>query len=292
MADDEVPSQVTDKAASAERARPPGLYRVRLPVFEGPLDLLLHLIKRNEVEIVDIPVAAITEQYLAYLEMMRELNLDIAGEFLVMAATLTLIKSRMLLPPSEEDEEEEEADPRADLVRQLLEYQRYREAGLELSERPLLHRDVFVREPVMDADVAEGAAELTPLKVTAWELLDAFRAVLKRARPEAVHEVITERISLRDRVRTMLQALSVARSLDFDSLFDDDASRFEIIVTFLALLELMKMGAARATQAERLGRIVVELAVADVANVSLESVDEYDHGAAVEGGEDGRSGSG
>ena len=291
MAEDEAASQMTDPAASTDQGRLPRPYRVRLPVFEGPLDLLLHLIKKNEVEIVDIPVATITEQYLAYLEMMRELNLDIAGEFLVMAATLTLIKSRMLLPPSEEDDDEQEADPRADLVRQLLEYQRFREAALDLSERPLLHRDGFVREPVMDVDAPDGPPELPPLKVTAWELLDAFRAVLKRARPESVHEVVTEQISLRDRVRTLLQALSVARSLDFDSLFDEDAGRFEIIVTFLALLELMKMGAARATQEDRFGRIVIELAVADVASISLESVDEYDHGAAVDGGEDGRSGS-
>ncbi|MFN8627597.1 MAG: segregation/condensation protein A [Candidatus Binatia bacterium] len=290
MAEDDAATQVTNPALSADHAHMPRPYRVRLPAFEGPLDLLLHLIKKNEVEIVDIPVANVTEQYLAYLEMMRELNLDIAGEFLVMAATLTLIKSRMLLPPSEEDDDEHEADPRADLVRQLLEYQRYREAALDLSERPLLHRDVFVRAPAMDVDGADGQVELPPLKVTAWELLDAFRAVLKRARPESVHEVVTERISLRDRVRTLLHALSVARSLDFDSLFDEDATRIEIVVTFLALLELMKMGAARAAQEHRYGRIAIELAVADVAGVSLESVDEYDHGAAVEGVEDGRSG--
>lgn len=290
MADDEAPSQVTVAEALAAPARPSGLYRVTLPVFEGPLDLLLHLIKKNEVEIVDIPLATITEQYLAYLEMMRELNLDIAGEFLVMAATLTLIKSRMLLPPAAEDEEEEEVDSRADLLRQLLEYQRYREAALALSERPLLHRDVFVREPVMDAEAAAGAAELPQLNVTVWELLDAFRTVLKRARPESVHEVVTERLSLRDCVRTLLQALGVARSLEFESLFDEDASRLEIIITLLALLELMKMGAVRATQEERFGRIVIELAVADVATVSLESVDEYDRSAVLEGGEDGRSG--
>lgn len=291
MAGDEAPSQVTAAAeALAAPARTSGLYRVTLPVFEGPLDLLLHLIKKNEVEIVDIPLATITEQYLAYLEMMRDLNLDIAGEFLVMAATLTLIKSRMLLPLSAEDEEEEEVDSRADLLRQLLEYQRYREAALALSERPLLHRDVFVREPVMDAEAVAGAAELPQLNVTVWELLDAFRTVLKRARPESVHEVVIERLSLRDRVRTLLQALGVARSLDFESLFDEDASRSEIIITLLALLELVKMGAARATQEERFGRIVIELAVADVATVSLESVDEYDRSAVVEGGEDGRSG--
>jgi segregation and condensation protein A len=290
MADEgEATSQTAADDTATVPARLRGLYRVSLPVFEGPLDLLLHLIKKSEVEIVDIPIATITEQYLAYLEVMRGLSLDVAGEFLVMAATLTLIKSRMLLPPSEEEEEEEEADPRADLVRQLLEYQRYREAALALSERPLLQRDVFAREPVMDAQETGEPGELPLLKVTVWELLDAFRSVLKRLRPEAVHEIVTERISLRDRVRTMLQALSVARSLDFDSLFDEDASRSDVIITFLAMLELMKMGAARATQEERYGRIVIELAVTDVAAVSLESVDEYDRSAVAEGGEDGRN---
>jgi segregation and condensation protein A len=282
-------SQVGAPHAPAPRVGPSGLYRIKLPVFEGPLDLLLHLIKKNEVEIVDIPIAAITEQYLAYLEMMRQLNLDIAGEFLVMAATLTLIKSRSLLPPSEGGEEEEEADPRADLVRQLLDYQRYREAALALSERPLLRRDVFAREPLMDVEGGEVAGEPLRLKVTVWELLEAFRAVLKRARPEAVHEIVAEQLSLRDRVRTLLQALSVARSIEFDSLFDEDASRADIIVTFLALLELMKMGAIRATQEERYGRIVIDLAVSDITTVSLESVDEYETRAAEEGAEDERT---
>src|SRR2546428_11200581 len=173
------------------------LYRVKLDVFEGPLDLLLHLIKKNEVEIVNIPLATITEQYLAYLEMMRDLRLDVAGEFLVMAATLTLIKSRMLLPPSEDDADEDEADPRAALVQQLLEYQRYREAALELSERPLLRRDVFAREPLTDDPEIVQSVEPTRLQVTVWELLEALRAVLKRAQPESVHEVVTDRVSLR-----------------------------------------------------------------------------------------------
>ena len=159
-----------------------------------------------------------------------------------------------------------------------------------MSERPLLHRDVFVREPLMDVEGAEDTGEPLRLKVTVWELLEAFRAVLKRARPESVHEIVAEQLSLRDRVRTLLQALSVARSIDFESLFDEDASRVEIIVTFLALLELMKMGAIRATQEERYGRIVIDLAVSDIATVSLESVDEYETSAvAEEGAEDGRT---
>jgi segregation and condensation protein A len=254
------------------------LYRVKLDVFEGPLDLLLHLIKKNEVEIVDIPIATITEQYLAYLEMMRELRLDVAGEFLVMAATLTLIKSRMLLPPSEGEEDEEEADPRAALVHQLLEYQRYREAALALAERPLLHRDVFVREPLADLESVAADASVQ-LRVTVWELLEAFRAVLKRAQPASVHEVATDRVSLRDRARALLHALNVARCLDFESLFDDAATRLDVLVTFLALLELMKMGAVRASQEERYGRILIELALTDAAAVSFEALDEYESSA-------------
>jgi segregation and condensation protein A len=257
-------------------------YRVRLEVFEGPLDLLLHLIKKSEVEIVDIPIATITEQYMEYLAMMRDLNLDIAGEFLVMAATLMLIKSRLLLPPSEEDEAPEEPDPRATLVQQLLEYQRYREAALALSERPLLQRDVFTREPSADGLPEDGEAALPPLKVTIWELLAAFRAVLERAAPERVHEVITERVSLRDRARVLLDTLRVARQLDFEGLFAAEATRLEIIVTFLALLELMKMGAVHATQVDRCGRIVIELAIGG-GEVSFEGIDEYDRVGTTEG---------
>jgi segregation and condensation protein A len=282
--ENELQSALTDAGGPRQLALP--FYRVKLDVFEGPLDLLLHLIKKNEMEIADIRIAAITEQYLGYLGMMRELNLDIAGEFLVMAATLTLIKSRMLLPATAADEVEE-PDPRAELVQQLLEYQRYREAALALAERPLLHRDVFVRQPLDDPEVTESG-EPPRLKVTVWELLEAFRGVLKRLRPESVHEVLTERVSLRDRARTLLQALGVARCLEFDSLFGDEATRIEIIITFLALLELMKIGAVRATQSEHFGGIVIDLAVEDVATVSFGTIDEYDH-SVVQGVVDGRA---
>src|SRR5215468_5241088 len=154
-------------------------YRVRLDLFEGPLDLLLHLIKTNEVDVKDIPVAAITEQYLAHLDLMRELNLDIASEYLVMAATLTLIKSRLLLP-TPDAEEDEEADPRADLVRQLMEYQRYREAAAALAERPFLRRDVFAREASADGVPPDPNAGLA-VRVTLYELMQALRGVLARA---------------------------------------------------------------------------------------------------------------
>ena len=250
-------------------------YRVKLDVFEGPLDLLLHLIKKNEVEIVDIPVAKITEQYMAYIAVIREFSLDVAGEYLVMAATLTLIKSRMLLPQSEEDAEDEEADPRADLVRQLLEYQRYREAALALAERPLLQRDVFAREPFADVEATEDP-EMPRLQVTTWELLAALKAVLQRARPEAVHEVVTERVSLRERAQGLLERLVRERVVDFESLFDDTTTRLEMVVTFLALLELMKMGGVRAVQADLFGRIVVELATDDPASLQFGLLDDYD----------------
>ncbi len=253
--------------------RPP--YRVRLDLFEGPLDLLLHLIKKNEVAVTDIPVATITEQYLGYLDLLRELNLDVAGEYLVMAATLLLIKSRMLLPAAETDEEDEEADPRADLVRRLLEYQRFREAAQALAERRWLGRDVFGREPGLES--GDESAEPRPVvRATAWELLEAFRAVLKRARPEAVHEVTAEPVSLRERVQSLLRALSVARSLTFDSLFTEDATRPEVIVTFLALLELVKLGAVEAVQEALFGTIMIVLRVQNVDAVSIDLIEEYD----------------
>jgi segregation and condensation protein A len=246
---------------------------VRLEHFEGPLDLLLHLIKKNEVDVRELPVAQITEQYLGYLDLMRDLSLDIAGEYLVMAATLTLIKSRLLLP-SPEPEEGEEADPRADLVRQLLEYQRYREAAESLAERPLLRRDTFARDASADG-VPEDPNAALRIKVTLWELMEAFRVVLKRAEPEPVHQVEGEPVSLRTRIDGLLRTLSVARSLTFDSLFGEAPTRGYVIVTFLAVLELMKQHIVRAVQDERMGPILIEVAVADVSHVTIDLLDDY-----------------
>lgn len=249
-------------------------YRVRLELFEGPLDLLLHLIKRNEVDVRELPVAQITEQYLGYLDLMRNLNLDIAGEYLVMAATLTLIKSRMLLPTAEPDEGEE-LDPRADLVRQLLEYQRFREAAESLAERPLLRRDTFTREPSTDGLPPEP--EGTPrIRVTLWELLEAFRTVLKRAEPDPVHTVAGEAISLRARIDSLLGTLGVARQVTFDSLFGEQPTRGYVIVTFLAVLELMKQHVVEALQEEGLGPILITLTVEDVRTVAIDLLEEYD----------------
>ena len=249
-------------------------YRVRIDLFEGPLDLLLHLIKKNEVDVVNIPVATITEQYLAYLDVLRELNLDIAGEYLVMAATLALVKSRMMLP-SPAGDDDEEADPREDLVRQLLEYQRYREAAQHLGEAPLLGLDVFTRESSADGVEAVDEGRVS-VRATMWELLEAFQRVLKRSQPEPVHEVSLEPVSLRDCVQRVLRVLGVARSVTFDSLFDERSTRVQIIVTFLALLELMKIGAVAAVQEEQCGTIAIVLAVEDVSQVSIDLSEEYD----------------
>ncbi len=230
------------------------LYRVKLEVFEGPLDLLLHLIKKNEVEVTDIPVSVITEQYLQYLDLLRELRLDVAGEFLVMAATLLLLKSRMLLPSSEE-EEAEEPDPRRELVQQLLEYQRYRDAALALAERPLLQRDVFARPPTRPDGLEPVRVRLA---VSLWDLVAALQAVLERRRVPAAPQIEAEPVSVRACAEQLLARLRAAGKLHFDDLFEADASRAVIIGTFLALLELIRLGAVVAFQEAHSGPIELE----------------------------------
>jgi len=216
------------------------VYKVKLDVFEGPLDLLLHLIKKSEVDIYDIPMATVTEQYLGYIDMMKEMNLDFAGEFLVMAATLVHIKSRMLLPVDEEAAGEEEvADPRAELVRLLLEYQRYKDAAAELSERKILGRDVFTRGgPAGTEGLDEGVGFVG---VSVFDLMEAFREILKRAPRESDFEIATERFKIADKITHILEVLGHSHSATFASLFPEGAPRGEIIVTFLAVLELAKL---------------------------------------------------
>ncbi|GIW45325.1 MAG: segregation and condensation protein A [Candidatus Binatia bacterium] len=249
---------MTRADTSAAEQLPLPLYRVRLEVFEGPLDLLLHLIKKNEVQITDIPISVITEQYLKYLDWMRELRLDVAGEFLVMAATLMLIKSRMLLPADEEFEEDD-GDPRQELVQQLREYQKYREAALALAERPLLGRDVFARP--RDGEAAPGPPQL---RVELWDLVEALKQLLDRRKPEPVHVVELEPVSLRACAERMLACLGAKRKVRFEELFDAGASRLEIVATFLVLLELVRLGALQATQAHREAPIEIELLHAEV----------------------------
>lgn len=251
--------------------------RVQLDIFEGPLDLLLHLIKKNEVSITDIPIATITEQYLATVELMQDLSLDIAGEFLVMAATLIHIKSRMLLPASEDLEEDEEgADPRAELVRRLLEYQRFKDAAAQLEQREVLTRDVFVRSGAPSDEIAlPGFRE-----VSVFELLAALRRVLERLPKDNVHEVTLDKITVREKMTLVLDTLRAQGQVLFEALFTEVKTRMEIVVTFLAMLELVKVRAIRIVQEELSGPIVIQAAVLEqgAEAVAAKEIEEEPHG--------------
>ena len=228
-------------------------YTVKLEIFEGPLDLLLHLIRRNQVDIYDIPIATITDQYLDYLNMMRTLNLDVAGDFLLMAATLLQIKSKMLLPSLPEEEEEEEEDPRTALVARLLEYQKYKEAAAELHERDILDRDIFVHE-----DEAEGYEDRRLVEVGVFELIEALRDVLDRSSPEAGYDITLDRITIEERIAHILEMVKSQTSrLLFSSLFSGASSKEDIIVTFLALLELIRMRMIKVYQRAPFGPIEI-----------------------------------
>jgi segregation and condensation protein A len=234
-------------------------YRVKLDSFEGPLDLLLHLIRKSEVNIYDIPIALITEQYLGYITLMEEMNLDVAGEFLVMAATLIHIKSRTLLPrpdPSQDDAELEE-DPREALVRRLLEHEKYKAAADMLHDRETLRGAQFGRP---DASVAAAAGEAyePELEVDLFSLLAAFRGVIERASRRPPMVLPPDQISIEDRMRQLLARLSETEACGFEDLFlDGDGSRGFMIVTFLALLEMIRLKLIRVFQAGSFGAIRV-----------------------------------
>ena len=229
-------------------------YQIKLEMFEGPLDLLLHLTREHQIDILDIPIATITEEYLRYLALMQELDLDVAGEFLLMAATLIHIKSKMLLPPEEgaEGEQVEEEDPRAELVDRLLAYKKFKEAaqtlGLLEAEQAQLHRR---GAPTIELTV-EG-----PLTVSLLELVRAFRDVLRRADVPSPLEITPEELNVGQRIVLLLDRLASESPLEFSRLFEGTGRRTEIIVTFLALLELLRRRLATARQAEPLGPIMV-----------------------------------
>jgi segregation and condensation protein A len=236
--------------------RPAEGYRVTLPNFEGPLDLLLHLIKKHEINIFDIPIAPITEKYLAYLRWMEALNLDIAGEFLVMASTLTYIKSRMLLPPDERpaEEEEEELDPRADLVRRLLDYQRYQEVAEELKDQPILDRDVFARKQVLPTteEDSDPFAE-----VSVFVLIEAVERIMRHAPQKLSHQILVERISVAERMQELTELLVQCKDITFDDLFPDAPDPALVVVTFIALLEMARLKMVRLHQTDHAGLIYI-----------------------------------
>ncbi|MDI3282460.1 segregation/condensation protein A [Polyangium sp. 15x6] len=255
-------------------------YRIALPQFEGPLDLLLHLIQQHELDILDIPVSFITQKYLEYLSIMRALTIDLASEYLVMAATLTHIKSKMLLPvvPKDQDGDglpEEEVDPREELVRRLLEYQKYKAAAADLAERGTLGKDIFPRG--IPEAVPEGPAPFAPVGV--FSLFDSLEKLLKRTNTKIEHQVNFDRITITDRIVQLTERLSGRRRATFEELVLDDPARkgapltkFDIVITFLAILEMARMKLLRIYQSDPLATIHLELSVQ--AGTSEEEEDE------------------
>jgi len=235
---------------------PPDALEIFLEAFEGPLDLLLYLIKRQNIDILDIPIAEITRQYMRYVELMKELRLELAAEYLVMAAMLAEIKSRMLLPRHEEDAEEEE-DPRAELVRRLQEYERYKQAAERLCELPRLGRDVFA----VDVDAPHVDVPRPPPRVTLEDLLLALKDVVERAEMFSHHHVQREPLSVRERMASVLAAVNEAsgaqRHVEFGSLFTPEEGRAGVVVTLLALLELLKESLVELVQAAPFANIHV-----------------------------------
>ena len=237
----------------------PDAYRVKLDTFEGPLDLLLYLIRKSEVNIYDIPVADITEQYLAYITLMEELNLDVAGEFLVMAATLIHIKSKMLLPRPEtaQDSLLEDEDPRDELVRRLIEHQKFKQAADALHDRETSRSAQFTRPDSRVADAVSDGYE-SELEVDLFSLLAAFKGVLTRASRRSQMVLPPEQISIEERIHQLLGRLSETQACGFEDLFaDGDGSRPFMIVTFLALLEMIRLKLIRVFQSGGFGAIRV-----------------------------------
>lgn len=234
-------------------------YKVRLEVFEGPLDLLLYLIRKDEVDIYDISIERITSQYLEYLDAFQMLQIDLAGEFIVMAANLLYIKSRMLLPVDQQlpDEDEEENDPRWDLIRQLVEYKKFKEAAGALRSREAIAENLFPRVPM--APEPDEEARLTVGEVGIFDLIRAFQRVLKRidSRQEDLKEIFEENYNVSDKIDFILRMTEGGTAIRFEELFADVASRTEMVVTFLALLELIRLKQLSVAQNETFGEILI-----------------------------------
>ncbi|MGO9836969.1 MAG: segregation and condensation protein A [Polyangiaceae bacterium] len=250
-------------------------WSLELPHFEGPLDLLLHLCQKHELDILEIPIAFVTAKYLEYLAVMQLMHLDLAAEYLVMAATLAHIKSKMLLPappPGQEDEAglDDEGDPREALIRRLLEYQKYKLAGEQLAARGVAGRDVFPRGIAAHA-LAEGGAGADPTngappplaEIPIFALVEAFQRVLDRSKVKLSHDVVADRISLSDRIGELSDLLAQRRRIAFEEMFTGLATKFDLVITFLALLEMTRLRMTRLFQTEPLGPLYVEVAAGD-----------------------------
>lgn len=230
-------------------------YRVKLDVFEGPLDLLLYLIRKEEVDIYDIPIERITQQYVSYLDLMRMLDLNIAGEFIVMAATLMMIKSRMLLPVDERavEEEEDEGDPRWDLVRQLVEYKKFKDAALHLQVLEDQQENIFIREG--DGVELGTVPDVALNDVSIFDLIAAFNDALSKVQKEELREIFAERYTVGEKIDELLARMEKDSRLSLTELFTGMKSRHEVVCTFLAVLELMRLKQIRAIQEEPYGPI-------------------------------------
>ena len=234
-------------------------YKVKLDVFEGPLDLLLYLIKRDEVDIYDISIERITKQYLGYMEAFQVLNIELAGEFIVMAANLLYIKSRTLLPVDQQmaEEDAEEDDPRWELIRQLIEYKKFKEAAARLRDIEALQENLFPRVPVVPDLAVEN---LLVEEVGIFDLIHAFQKILKRLdqKTEDLREIFEENFTVSEKIDYLLKVTSSGVSMRFEELFADVASRAEIVVTFLAMLELIRLKQLRVRQESQCGEIWID----------------------------------
>jgi segregation and condensation protein A len=247
---------------SEEPTSPPrgAEYAVSLPSFEGPLDLLLHLCQKHELDILQIPVGFVTEKYLEYLDIMQLLQLDVASEYLVMAATLAHIKSKMLLPappPGQEDDALEDGeDPRESLIRRLLEYQKYKQAAADLTARGVAGRDVFLRGATIEESIK---TELPPLaELPLYAIVEAFQRVLSRSKVKLSHDVVADRISISDRIVELTELIMTRRRALFEDLFEGLSSRFDLVITFLALLEMTRLRLTALVQTGPLAPLYVE----------------------------------
>ena len=251
-------------------------YSVTLPSFEGPLDLLLHLCQKHELNILDIPISFVTEKYLEYLAVMQLMNLDIASEYLLMAATLAHIKSKMLLPappPGQEDDALlEEEDPREALIRRLLEYQKYKQAAADLAARGVSGRDVFLRGVAIEEAVHTGLPPLADIPL--YSLVEAFQNVLAKSKVKLSHEILADRISITDRIHELSGLLQERKRITFESLFEGLVTKFDLVITFLALLEMSKLRMTRLYQTEPLAPLYVELATGAGSAAGAEGAEE------------------
>jgi segregation and condensation protein A len=274
-------------------------YQVELDVFEGPLDLLLHLVKKHELSILDIPISFVTTKYLEYLDAMQALDIDIAGEYLLMAATLCHIKSRELLPNPVEDESEElvgpdgeviEGDPRADLIRRLLEYQKYREAATQLGERPVVGRNVWYRGVATEESVSEDVDPTAGAPLASFpvhKLIEAFDRVMRQIKVRFTHNVIIDRLSVSQKIAELTDRLEQEGRFTFSSMFrflregvsvSPAEMRHEAVVTFLALLEMAKLRLIALSQTEEDDEIQIARTVDDLrdrVSAGVAKPDEY-----------------